>query len=113
MIDDLDKIRALIEAYDVGLLEADEPAIYWAVKTLIDEHESLTKTAEQSDSALALAAAQNQRLTTALEQIANRDDREMAVARTLHYDMRGWALAALASEEPALALPAHNPKEAL
>lgn len=30
-----------------------------------------------------------------LEQIAKRDDTEMAAARILHYDMRGWARAAL------------------
>ncbi len=34
----------------------------------------------------------------ALEQIANRDDDEMRVAQTPHYDMRGWARAALESK---------------
>jgi hypothetical protein len=41
------------------------------------------------------AEAEVARLRAALEQIANRDPAEMATARTLHYDMAGWARAAL------------------
>lgn len=44
---------------------------------------------------LAQALSENARLRAALEKIANRDDAEMVTARTLHYDMRGWAAAAL------------------
>jgi hypothetical protein len=44
---------------------------------------------------LAEAKAECARYRAALEQIANRDDNEMVAARTLHYDMRGRARAAL------------------
>ena len=43
--------------------------------------------------------AENVKLRSALKQIADRPDDEMAVARTLHYDMRGWARAALEGEQ--------------
>ena len=39
--------------------------------------------------------AEVRRLRGALHQIARRDDAEMAAAKTLHYDMRGWAQRAL------------------
>lgn len=37
-------------------------------------------------------------LRNALEKIASFDDASMAVAKTLHWDMRGWARAAMAAE---------------
>lgn len=42
--------------------------------------------------------AEVRRLRGALMQIANRPEAEMMTARTLHYDMRGWALRALGVE---------------
>jgi hypothetical protein len=42
---------------------------------------------------------ENQRLRAALARIADRSDAEMEQARTLHYDMRGWAKAAMALVE--------------
>jgi hypothetical protein len=41
--------------------------------------------------------AEKERLRDALEQIAHFDDAHMETARTLHYDMRGWARAVLAT----------------
>jgi hypothetical protein len=48
---------------------------------------------------LAAMRAERDELRAVLHQIADRPDAEMATAQTLHYDMRGWALAALARGE--------------
>jgi hypothetical protein len=42
--------------------------------------------------------AEVERLRAELSHIANRDDAEMAHARTLYYDMRGWARAVLSPD---------------
>lgn len=54
----------------------------------------------QAESALRQAQARETQLRTVLEQIANRPDAEMERAKTLHWDMRGWARAVLAAPEP-------------
>lgn len=45
---------------------------------------------------LKAALSELRRLRAVLSKIANRTDDEMRTAATLHYDMRGWAGAALA-----------------
>ena len=60
-----------------------EGAMPWPVR--VDE---LRRIAEKQQ-------AENKRLRSALEQIASFPDEGMETARTLHYDMRGWAKRAL------------------
>jgi len=43
--------------------------------------------------------AENERLRSVLEQIASFDRRALDMAKTLHYDMNGWAKRALLSSE--------------
>lgn len=63
---------------------------------------SVPARSDDSDLCIHTALADNDKLIAevrelraALEQIANREDSEMVTARTLHYDMRGWARRAL------------------
>lgn len=60
-----------------------------------DERSSDMAFIAESRTALPRLIAEMRRLRAALKQIANRDEVEMQSARTLHYDMRGWARAAL------------------
>lgn len=89
----------VIERYDVDTDYAYLVAAANAVPVLLSRITDLEQRADRAASALATAMARNQHLQHTLEQIANRDETEMARARTLHYDMRGWARAALVPEE--------------
>lgn len=55
----------------------------------------LQRTLAEMGNALLDAEREIAELRAALHKIADRPDAEMEAARTLHYDMRGWARAAL------------------
>ena len=64
----------------------------------------------EAEQNLAASQARERRLREACERIANWPDEDMSQARTLHYDMRGWARAALAdaqAEPPCPCRPRH------
>lgn len=110
--DELDRLDALAAAATRGPWKAAGlPSPRWihtpSYVALAEALESRTRAEGKLDAeanAAFIAAARDavpalvaevRRLRGALHQIARRDDAEMAAAKTLHYDMRGWAQRAL------------------
>jgi hypothetical protein len=77
-------------------LDADAPTLTAAVHNVERGQADMIAAWHKRETELTQCA---DALRAALEQIANRDDAEMAAARTLHYDMRGWARAALETKD--------------
>jgi len=90
--------RAMLEKHKAWHLSRTEPEDMGGVEVIPAEAYSESGLSEDTEKALDGTAGRA--ILEALQKIANRSDDEMKSAKTLHYDMRGWAKQVLEGMKP-------------